>query len=160
MELKLWYQQVGQRAVRNFNRTNMELKLVLAVFIAKNRGHFNRTNMELKHGKRNFKRYVCKILIAPIWNWNAQAGGSPRAAGKILIAPIWNWNICKLVKCTASMWILIAPIWNWNEEVEEEPVHKLSNFNRTNMELKLISLNTRFAFFQNFNRTNMELKLL
>ncbi len=48
MELKLWQILCFEIVGIHFNRTNMELKPIFAVFALRETKNFNRTNMELK----------------------------------------------------------------------------------------------------------------
>ncbi len=53
----------------SFNRTNMELKQVIATAQQITANSFNRTNMELKHFNPPFEQHLTlPLLIAPIWN--------------------------------------------------------------------------------------------
>ena len=46
----------------------MELKPVLVISASSIVKDFNRTNMELKHRRKGYNWSINKILIAPIWN--------------------------------------------------------------------------------------------
>ena len=54
---------------------------------------------------------------------------------KVLIVPLWNWNAGNAYQTEVYSAVLIVPLWNWNmlaiQDLGNEP-----RFNRTFMELK------------------------
>ena len=96
----------------------------------------------------------------------------------VLIVPLWNWNNWCAIRQRFRPCVLIVPLWNWNRSLLQTCV-LLLRFNRTFMELKLITITSsnrqtqvlivplwnwnnfsdklKINFFS-FNRTFMELK--
>ena len=76
---------------------------------------------------------------------------------KVLIVPLWNWNADAEAFNLDDKFVLIVPLWNWNLDVSNFDTSKVS-FNRTFMELKCSTALCCDAN-RSFNRTFMELKL-
>ena len=60
-------------------------------------------------------------------------------ASRVLIVPLWNWNAPREPPDFAGRRVLIVPLWNWNKGDNVDDETKLMCFNRTFMELKLCS---------------------
>ena len=100
------------------------------------------------------------LLIEPLWNWNACGYRRPPLRRcRLLIEPLWNWNRGKEnLAVGGEQMLLIEPLWNWNLRAARWPRSPFSSFNRTTMELKLVSDTGICKEEQAFNRTTMELK--
>ena len=122
--------------VASFNRTFMELKLILLLVLLLYHFTFNRTFMELKLA-RNTERTFAKIL---------------------LIVPLWNWNMVIDIVFLPFFSLLIVPLWNWNGNRLRRMWGYSRTFNRTFMELKLSGRTIFCSPSLSFNRTFMELK--
>ena len=80
---------------------------------------------------------MIKLPIAPIWNWNSDYDKALLELPSLPIAPIWNWNDAPTGTCKSA-----------------------GATNRTNLELKRISLKEFDTLTEATNRTNLELKPL
>ena len=85
----------GSVLTNAFNRTSMELKPIQIILTTYGIFAFNRTSMELKLLFDEHVNAVCRLLIEPVWNWNAVVDGV-HLVRKLLIEPVWNWNIYNL----------------------------------------------------------------
>ena len=60
-----------------------------------------------------------KVLIVPLWNWNADAEAFNLDDKFVLIVPLWNWNSVDDATKIQLLKVLIVPLWNWNENNQE-----------------------------------------
>ena len=142
---------------------------------------FNRTTMELKQVLSEFVRLLARLLIEPLWNWNAKVvpfwigqritfnrttmelklgyfsffPSSRRAFNRTTMELKLE---CLIVEHNHTYRLLIEPLWNWNLVPVRYTRGAQIAFNRTTMELKHSPSFLPSSFMNAFNRTTMELK--
>ena len=136
MELKRTSSIARHSVVSTFNRTTMELKPPIRARYDQKRLAFNRTTMELKRRSCPNSRWHSAAFnrttmeLKPICERDAWS-----CTGRLLIEPLWNWNAFRRLTALQNPWLLIEPLWNWNRDHEQSNASQ-PPFNRTTMELK------------------------
>ena len=145
MELKQMPENASTPPAMTFNRTTMELKRHCRRLFFRDFLPFNRTTMELKRkfSSRNNSHGV-RLLIEPLWNWNATPSAPRHPCAPLLIKPLWNWNPASSANTECWRELLIEPLWNWNNDGVRRVRLLDQPFNRTTMELKPASAIVNF----------------
>ena len=126
-----------------FNRTSMELKLAIGAVRWRWRRLLIEPVWNWNADSFSVHGIAGALLIEPVWNWNTNNNNKPASLDSLLIEPVWNWNsLCQpLAHCGHAL--LIEPVWNWNHELGVYATNTNSTFNRTSMELKRVSETVR-----------------
>ena len=133
-----WNRQTTPQPVgmAGFNRTFMELKLILFLHRDLASFSFNRTFMELKFPDGLSGLDGSGVLIVPLWNWNSviRYWRSSRRRFNRTFMELKSSNTYVVGNGRV---VLIVPLWNWNLPKYETALASGLGFNRTFMELKL-----------------------
>ena len=120
---------------------------------------YNRTILELKLKFRHEKQQYATLIIAPFWNWNGFISRIVAIRPELIIAPFWNWNLFWCFKRWAA-YTYNRTILELKQRTANSRVKSFWAYNRTILELKLNMWILSVSFSPTYNRTILELKPL